>query len=388
MNLALLQLMAKNSAQDKNIQAMYHAYLDKKWGKLAANASDHSKPDFKSEYDRRQFTIAMENIDYFYHSGAFLDESTTTSTNVATIGVPKILPAMLRKIMPDLFIRDLVNISAIPVPEAKVLYYTAYKLSGTDKVQIGQKSSFNRAFANNTEGSDTVKRVTFDLASTNVSAYSKKLAAEWTVELMQDAMAYFNMSVEPLALKAKSIEIGLELDSDILEGILASATGGDTEWSATAPVGDVTTEQKKAYAATLYDAIITAANKIYKKCYTYPNWIVAGVDAVERLEKLENFKLDPLAANPTVQRQYVGVLNGKFKVYKDPFFTADNKMLLGFKDSNIELYAGFMFCPYVPLYLTGTVENPTVFKFAKGMMTRNAMKMLNGDMFGTVTITA
>lgn len=388
MNLAFMQLLAKNSATDKNIQQMYYSFLDKKWGKLADNASDHSKPNFKNEYDRRQFTIVMENVDYFYKSGAFLDESTTTSTNVATIGVPKIIPAMLRKIMPDLFVKDLVNISAIPVPEAKVLFYTAYKLSGADKVQIGQKSSFNRAFANNTEGSDTVKRVTFDLASTSVSAYSKKLAAEWSVELMQDAMAYFNMSVEPLMLRAKSIEIGLELDSDILEGILASATGGDTEWSATAPVGDVTTTDKKGYAATLYDAIITASNKIYKKCYTYPNWIVAGVDAIERLEKLENFKIDPLAAAPTVQRQYVGVLNGKFKVYKDPFFMADNKILLGFKDSQIDLYAGFMFCPYIPIYLTGTVENPTVFKFAKGMMSRNAMKMLNGDMYGTVTITA
>lgn len=390
MNPIFLRMLASAAQSNTKARDQYTKYLEMKWGKLAANSSDHKKPDFKNDYQRLQFMMAAENMDNFYRNGEAVDAAeTTTSTAVATVGMPKVLPGMLRKIMPELFIKNLVNIQSIPLPEAKVLFYKTYKVSSDGTaLEQGDKTTKSWYATSPGEGVEVTKRTTFGLSSKSVSAESLKLVSEWTKELETDAMGYFAIDVPAAMLRIKSLEIGLETDDMVLAHMLASATGGYVEWSKTYPAGDTTTEQKKAYDKTLYDAIKKCSNQILSKCYVDANWIVGGVDIIERLEVLENFKIDTNGATGDIARQYVGVLASKYKVYKDPFFMPADTMLMGFKHNYDELYAGYVWAPYIPLYLTATVESPTKFTFSRGIMSRNAKTMLKGDMFGIVKVVA
>ncbi|MDD4292237.1 MAG: hypothetical protein PHX51_08415, partial [Clostridia bacterium] len=223
--------------------------------------------------------------------------------------------------------------------------------------------------------------------SKSIEATTKKLAAEWTLELQITANSYMNINVENEMVIGKADEIRLELEGDILNNMYSSATAGNVNFYLKPPAGDTTSTAKRDYAKGLYKAIVQANSLIYKKCYVNATWIVAGADAVAKIEELEEFKIDTESTTSmSLSRQKMGVLAGKWTVYKDPFFVDGLKMLMGFKSTDREFYAGFIFAPFVPAYLTATIVSPTTFKFAKGLMSWNGQIMLKGDMFATVTL--
>jgi len=82
--------------------------------------------------------------------------------------------------------------------------------------------------------------------------------------------------------------------------------------------------------------------------------------------------------------QKVGQLNGRYKVYKNPYMT-ENTILLGYRGSQF-LETGAVYAPYIPLIMTPLVYDPTTFTPRKGIMTRYAKQMIRPEFYGKIFV--
>jgi hypothetical protein len=82
--------------------------------------------------------------------------------------------------------------------------------------------------------------------------------------------------------------------------------------------------------------------------------------------------------------QKIGSINGRYKVYKNPYMKW-NTILLGYKGTQF-LETGAVYAPYVPLIMTPLIYDPTTFTPRKGVMTRYAKKMLRPDYYGKIEV--
>ncbi|MDD4292217.1 MAG: hypothetical protein PHX51_08315, partial [Clostridia bacterium] len=135
-----LQHIAQNMHADEKVTKVYYDYLDKNYGKISESHTGYS--NFANEHQRRQFQITLDSTIRAYRSGIFTDDASTTvstGTTNANLGIPRILPGMLRRIMPNLFAQQICNVQAISAPDAKIFFYKTQKIGslGTALGEIG-----------------------------------------------------------------------------------------------------------------------------------------------------------------------------------------------------------------------------------------------------------
>ena len=82
--------------------------------------------------------------------------------------------------------------------------------------------------------------------------------------------------------------------------------------------------------------------------------------------------------------QKAGTLNGRYKVYKNPY-QKSNLILMGYRGSQF-LETGAVFAPYIPLIMTPLVYDPNTFTPRKGLMTRYAKKMIRPEFYGKIYV--
>lgn len=379
-------------ANDDNLSAdqqfkKYCDKLDKTWGKLTEN--HNGMPNIPNEHVRRQLTIMLDTTERMYKAGMANDANMTIGTTQVGVGgsgvmLPKILPPIMRRLIPSLITNELVQLQAMPVPDGKTFFLDFLDDDGN---RIDLKQYFNKDYSNSAGEAADIKNLQLKMTSDTITAVAKKLKAQWTLELQQDMYAYLQMSVESETIAAIATQIKMELEGQMISLLYSSASAGNVNWYTVPPSADTKTIDIEAYNKTLYNAICDADNEIFKKRFINASWLIADADICNRLEKLQNFVVDPAeAANRKVMgRRVLGTLAGKYTIYKDPFF-APSKILLGFMNHDNVHHTGAVLATYVPAYLTGTFENPAKMDFVKGFMTRNAMKVYISDMYATVTI--
>lgn len=337
--------------------------------------------DFDGGLHRRICTeILMDNVK--------IQMETSPVASVAA-AAPYIFP-MVRRIFPKLIANELVSIQPMSKPDGKVFYLDFYRSAtpGTegDRVDL----SIDEDYADRAGGeSSAVAEVTFKIESESVEAKQKALKAKWEIEAQQDLMAYHGESAENILMATASDEIVRETDQEIILDIASNVGAGNVNWVYTVPTsGAYSTLDPKVYKETLYDAITDCNNLIFKKVYRNATWILADPDTCARLEKLEKFKIfegaDAQTENIGVIR--FGTLAQKYKVYKHPWFTA-NTILMGYKGTSW-IETGYVYAPYIPLWVTPLILDPNDFTPRRGIMTRFAKKMVNGNFFATVTLAA
>lgn len=236
-------------------------------------------------------------------------------------------------------------------------------------------------------GNTRIPEIDFDMTSDQIGTETKKLRARWTIEAQQDLMAYHGLDAETELTAVLGDEIRREIDQMIVHDVYAGATAGNVNWSEDKPADWVGDQDK--WDQTIWHALIDADNLVFKKRLRNTNWIVCGPDEAARLEKLNGFQYAPGASTAdggTIQMglRYQGTLRGRWRVYVDPFFPA-NKYLLGYKGTSF-FEAGYVYAPYIPLYVTPVFMDPNDFKPRRGVMTRFGRKMISGDNFATVTV--
>jgi hypothetical protein len=325
-----------------------------------------------------------------------LDEASVSSADVAVF--QKFALKIIPRVYPNLFIKDLVSIQPIPLPEAKVFYKDFKRDPAGTRLDT---PTGDRTYADRGAELDPVAKVKMSLSSTTVTATTKALQYEFSQEFNQDLMAYHGLTADGELSVEAAREISQEIEQDIIYTLLTGAGAGNVNWSATPPVSDTKTIDIEAYNKTFYHAIVDARKLVFKKRYAYPNWLVTGPDVCARIEKLPGFVYDPtiqpyingagsisaaVGAKLLQGRQLFGTLNGVISIFVDPWFPMDNKAVLGYKGST-DFDVGLVYSPYIPFYATAPLETPGTLSVSRALMARQAVSMLVPEMYSTVTIT-
>jgi len=348
-----------------------------------------------SDSKRINVEVLLDNQNEHLHGRAKVGpmfEDVVTTANVGaftTFSFP-----MVRRIFPRLIANDLVSVQPMNMPTGKIFFFDIkYATVGSPPTQprVDLVANFSPTYAEAPEATQ-VPKLTLALSSLDVTATTKKLAAEWSMESEQDLFAYHGLSAENELMTAVGDEIAREIDRTIISAMFAFASGGNVNWHSTVPSsGPYSLIDPKMYQKTIYDAIVDANNLIFAKRFRNANWIVAGTAACARLEKLDEFRLFPVA-DPVGQIVYgpglFGTISGRWSVYKDPWLDVTlgaEKILLGYKGTSA-MDTGFVYAPYIPLLTTAPFVNPDTLTTVRAMMTRYAIQGVIPEGYATVTI--
>jgi len=251
-------------------------------------------------------------------------------------------------------------------------------------------------FEDNPGGSIVIPEINVQLASESIVAKTRKLKAQWTPEFAQDLNAYHSIDAEAELTSILSEYISMEIDLEILDMLIQDAVTTErwsalnnklwngTTWS-TASSDFYNTQGQ--WFQTLGTKIQKVSNKIHQKTLRGgANFLVCSPTVATILESIPGY-----AANTDGDKmdfafgvQKVGALNGRYKVYKNPYMT-ENTILMGYRGSQF-LETGAVYAPYVPLMMTPLVYDPDTFTPRKGIMTRYAKKMLRPEFYGRIFV--
>jgi len=242
----------------------------------------------------------------------------------------------------------------------------------------------------NLEFEDKIGEVSFDLQSVTVSVTERKLRAQWSPEMAQDVAAFHNIDAEAELTALLSEQVAAEIDREILRDLRKGAAWNlRWDYNGWKRLGNQAVPYtQKDWNQTLITAVNQISAQIHKSTLRGgANWIVVSSEISAIFDDLEYFHVSNAAPE---QDQYnmgierVGTLAGRYQVYRDPYFPA-NQVLLGHKGTSL-LDTGYIYAPYVPLQLTPTMYNPFNFTPIKGIMTRYAKKMVNNRFYGRITV--
>lgn len=236
-------------------------------------------------------------------------------------------------------------------------------------------------------GNATIAELNMQITSASVTATTKKILAQWTLEASQDLKAYFGEDLEPQMAEQCAWEIKFEIDRGIINDLLTGATAGNVNWSKAVPSGI----SVKDHYETLFHAIEDANLLIYTLRLVNATWVVTDPATANKLMKTLSFRptqasagadgLTAIGAGPNV----FGALGERFRVIVDPLFSA-NTILVGYKGKTM-METGYVFSPYT-LFQSETFIDPKDMQPRLGLASRQANFLISGEFYATVTVTA
>jgi hypothetical protein len=248
-----------------------------------------------------------------------------------------------------------------------------------------------------------IPEINVRMQSQPITAKTKKLKAVWTPEFAQDLAAYQNIDAEAELTNIMSEYISMEIDLEVLDMLIEDAAAATEYWSAIN--NTVYNPSTNAFAAaattqafyntqgqwfqTLGTKIQKVSNKIHQLTLRGgANFLVTSPTIATILESIPGFastsngEADQMEYAFGVQK--IGTVNGRYKVYKNPYLT-ENLILMGYRGSQF-LETGAVFAPYIPLIMTPLVYDPDTFTPRKGLLTRYAKKMLRPEFYGKIYV--
>jgi hypothetical protein len=203
----------------------------------------------------------------------------------------------------------------------------------------------------------------FSIEKTSVTAKSRALKAEYTMELAQDLKAIHGLDAESELANILSAEILAEINREVIRTINVKAKlGAQTSNTAVNGVFDVDGDSDGRWSVEKFKGLIMQiereANTIARETRRGKgNFIICSSDVASALAAAGMLDYTPaLAANLNVDdtgNTFAGVLNGRTKVYIDPYATQDY-VNVGYRGTN-PYDAGLFYAPYVPLTMVRAV---------------------------------
>lgn len=224
----------------------------------------------------------------------------------------------------------------------------------------------------NMECNADLPEVNLVVESEEIAAKTRKLKAVWSYEAQQDLRSQHNLDAEAELTAVLAQEINLEIDREVL-GDLRNNAGTVASWDFNTALGDTIKEKYES----LYVKTVEVSNVVHRKTLRGGcNWIVTSPEVASIFETATaGFAPAPSEGfTSSLGIQYVGTVNNRWRLYKDPLFPS-GQMLMGYKgDSYMD--SGYFYCPYVPLTQTPVVLDPDSFCPRKGILTRYGKKLL------------
>jgi hypothetical protein len=244
----------------------------------------------------------------------------------------------------------------------------------------GMSTTDAEALGNGTNSAFAEMGFTIDKAT--VTAKSRALKAEYTMELAQDLKAIHGLDAETELANILSAEILAEINREVIRTINSQAkTGATTVTGSTSTKGifDLNVDADGRWSVEKFKGLIfqleREANQIAKDTRRgRGNFILCSSDVASAMAAAGMLDYTPaLSTNLNVDdtgNTFAGVLNGKHRVYIDPYAVSDY-VTVGYKGSNA-YDAGLFYCPYVPLTMVRAVGENS-FQPKIGFKTRYGM---------------
>jgi hypothetical protein len=277
-----------------------------------------------------------------------------------------------------------------------------YVKSTTDQYRGDFEESSSYAVPNAQSATQIViPEINVKMQSQAITAKTRKLKAVWTPEFAQDLAAYQNIDAEAELTNIMSEYISMEIDLEILDMLIEDAAAGTEYWSAInntviTPGASAPSTLSSGYYNTQgqwFQTLGTKIQKLSNKIHQLTlrggaNFLVTSPTVATVLESIPGFA--STSNGEAEQMEYafgvqkVGSVNGRYKVYKNPYMT-ENVILMGYKGSQF-LETGAVFAPYIPMIMTPLVYDPDTFTPRKGLLTRYAKKMLRPEFYGKIYV--
>ena len=225
---------------------------------------------------------------------------------------------------------------------------------------------------------DQFNQMAFSIEKLTVTAKSRALKAEYSLELAQDLKAIHGLNAEAELANILSTEILAEINREVIRTIYKVAEQGAVQNTATAGIFDLDIDSNGRWSVEKFKGLLFQierdANAIAQRTRRGKgNIIMCSADVASALTMAGVLDYTPaLNANLNVDdtgNTFAGVLQGKYRVYIDPYaanLTSANAApsggnqyyVVGYKGTS-PYDAGIFYCPYVPLQMVRAVGEDT-----------------------------
>jgi len=223
----------------------------------------------------------------------------------------------------------------------------------------------------------------FSIEKTTVTAVSRALKAEYTMELAQDLKAIHGLDAETELANMLSTEILAEINREVVRSLYITAVPGAQVNTTTSGTFDLDTDSNGRWSVEKFKGLMFQierdANAIGQQTRRGKgNMIICSADVASALQMAGVLDYTPALNNnlnvDDTSTTFAGVMNGRYKVYVDPYsanVAANQYYVAGYKGTS-PYDAGFFYCPYVPLQMVRAVGENT-FQPKIGFKTRYGM---------------
>lgn len=253
-------------------------------------------------------------------------------------------------------------------------------LASTNTYNYARTMSTAQAEALGTNGNTEFAQMGFSIEKVTVTAGSRALKAEYTLELAQDLKAIHGLDAESELSNILSSEILSEINREAVRTVNVTAVPGATENTTTSGVFDLDSDSNGRWSVEKFKGLMF---QIERECNQIArgtrrgkgNIMICSSDVASALQMAGVLSYTPALNSNNLQvddtgNTFVGVLNGRIKVYIDPYVTG-HYITVGYKGSS-PFDAGIFYCPYVPLQMVRAVD-PFTFQPKIGYKTRYGM---------------
>lgn len=404
--------------------------LQKKWAPVLEHPELES---IKDPYKKAVTALVLENQQQAMRQDAAqmqsLNENSDGPTNV-TGGVQNfdpILISLVRRALPNLIAYDVAGVQPMTGPTGLIFAMRAkyvdqggneaffneantmfsgtgsannpYGFAGTTQSDTSTNPVANLAANNYTtgigiptataeflgaDGNPAFQQMAFSIEKVTVTAQSRALKAEYSLELAQDLKAIHGLDAETELSNILSTEVLAEINREVIRTIYTCAVPGAQYGTTTAGTFDLDTDSNGRWSVERFKGLIFQierdANVIAKQTRRGKgNVLIVSSDVASAMAMAGVLSYTPaLQSDLQVDdtgNTFAGMLHGRIKVYIDPYFggyTSNQELVtIGYKGSS-PYDAGLFYCPYVPLQMVRAVDQYT-FQPKIGFKTRYGM---------------
>jgi len=254
-------------------------------------------------------------------------------------------------------------------------------LAETGIYNYGSGMATANAEALGISGGTAFPEMAFSIEKVSVTAKTRALKAEYTMELAQDLKAIHGLDAETELSNILTSEILAEINREVVRTIAVTAQVGANTGTTTQGRFDLDVDSNGRWSVEKFKGLMfqveREANQIAKSTRRGKgNIIICSSDVASALQMAGVLDYAPALNSNNLQvddtgATFAGVLNGRIKVYIDPY-AGGNYMVVGYKGASA-FDAGLFYCPYVPLQMvravdTGSFQPKIGFKTRYGMV--------------------
>lgn len=223
------------------------------------------------------------------------------------------------------------------------------------------------------------------MVKSRLKATDHKMKAVWSLEAAQDLRSHNNIDAEAELCAVISQELCLELDRHVLN-VLRRESATQTTWDFNAALGDTIMEK---YESLYIELVNTSRVVEMMNGRGAANWIVTSPEIASIFETatagFDPVSSDWFSRNFGLGVQYVGTINSRWKLYKDPLFPTSS-LLMGHK-GNHPYDSGYFLCPETLIKLAPVVLDPNSFAPRRNIVTSYAEKLDDRNFYARMNVT-